>query len=310
MATSKLRITKICERCGKEFLAQKVSTRFCSHHCSSNAYKDAKRLERKKTTEARVKARVEEDINQKLGEKELLTFREAATLLGITKQAMYSLVAKGTVKAYKLTRRISRIRKADIDEMLIKNPYISSPLRKKSEPETITEFYTTKEVLEKFSISNSWLFKAAKQRNLPKVVQHGKTYWSKKHCDAAFGKKDETVEEITEWYSTAEIQEKYGMTLPAIYSLVSKVGIPKKKEGKEVRYSKRHFDAAKGVAAAVEPEWYSVAEATEKFRMTRDQLYHYVKTYKVKKKMVGKYSYICKAELDALFENIFAPPSI
>lgn len=37
------------------------------------------------------------------------------------------------------------------------------------------------------------------------------------------------------------------MTLPAIYSFVSKIGIPKKKEGKEVRYSKRHFDAAKAL---------------------------------------------------------------
>lgn len=194
--------------------------------------------------------------------------------------------------------------------MLLNNPYVSSPLRSKKERETITEFYTTKEILAKFSISNSWLFTVAKRQNIPKVTQHGKTYWSKKHCDAIFGKKDTTIDEITEWYSVAEIQEKYGMTLPAIYCLVSKVGIPKKKEGKEVRYSKRHFDAAKGAAEPVESEWYSIAEATEKFNMTRDQLYHYIKTYKVKKKMVGKYCYLDKNEVDALFENIFTPPSI
>ena len=125
-----------------------------------------------------------------------------------------------------------------------------------------------------------------------------------------FGKKDTSVEEITEWYSVVEIQEIFGMTLPAIYCLVSKTGIPKKKEGKEVRYSKKHFDAAKGTAEPVESEWYSIAEATEKFNMSRDQLYHYIKTYKVKKKMVGKYCYLAKDEVDALFENIFTPPSI
>ena len=113
-----------------------------------------------------------------------------------------------------------------------------------------------------------------------------------------FGKKDTSVEEITEWYSVAEIQEIFGMTLPAIYCLVSKVGIPKKKEGKEVRYSKKHFDAAKGIAEPVEPEWYSIAEATEKFNMSRDQLHYYIKTYKVKKKMVGKYCYLAKDEVD------------
>lgn len=310
MATSKLRITKICERCGKEFLAQKVTTRFCSHQCSSLAYKDAKREQRKRETESRVKAKVEEDTHEQIDSKELLTFREAARYFGISKQAMYAMVTRGTLKAYKHTRRISRIRKSDIEEMLLTNPYISSPLKRKKAHEEITEFYTTKDVLEKFSISNSWLFKAAKQHDIPKVTQHGKTYWSKKHCDAIFGKKNTTVDEITEWYSVAEIQEKYGMTLPAIYSFVSKIGIPKKKEGKEVRYSKRHFDAAKGTAEPVESEWYSIAEATAKFNMTRDQLYHYVKTYNVKRKMVGKYSYLCKDEIDALFANIFAPPSI
>lgn len=310
MATSKIRIVKICERCGMEFLAQKQSTRFCSHQCSRMAYKDAKRLERKRNTEARVRTHVQEIVQSEIGDKELLTFREAAALLGITKQAMYALVARGTIIAYKITSRLSRIRKTDIDNMLESNPYISSPLRSKKQREPITEFYTTKEVLEKFSIGNTWLFKVAKRQNIPKVTQHGKTYWSKKHCDMIFGKKNNEVEEITEWYSVAEIQEIFGMTLPAIYCLVSKVGIPKKKEGKEVRYSKRHFDAAKGIAEPVENEWYSIAEATEKFHMTRDQLYHYIKTYKVKKKMVGKYCYLAKDEVDALFENIFTPPSI
>lgn len=310
MATSKIRIVKICERCGMEFLAQKQSTRFCSHQCSRMAYKDAKRLERKRNTEARVRAHVQEIVQSEIGDKELLTFREAAALLGITKQAMYALVARGSIIAYKITSRLSRIRKTDIDKMLESNPYISSPLRSKKQREPITEFYTTKEVLEKFSISNSWLFTVAKRQNIPKVTQHGKTYWSKKHCDMIFGKKDTSVDEITEWYSVPDIQEKYGMTLPAIYCLVSKVGIPKKKDGKEVRYSKKHFDAAKGVAEPVESEWYSIAEATEKFNMSRDQLHYYIKTYKVKKKMVGKYCYLAKDEVDALFENIFTPPSI
>lgn len=310
MATSKIRIVKICERCGMEFLAQKQSTRFCSHQCSRMAYKDAKRLERKRNTEARVRTHVQEIVQSEIGDKELLTFREAAALLGITKQAMYALVARGSIIAYKITSRLSRIRKTDIDKMLESNPYISSPLRSKKQREPITEFYTTKEVLEKFSISNSWLFTVAKRQNIPKVTQHGKTYWSKKHCNMIFGKRDTSVDEITEWYSVPEIQEKYGMTLSAIYCLVSKVGIPKKKEGKEIRYSKKHFDAAKGTAEPVELEWYSIAEATEKFNMSRDQLYHYIKTYKVKKKMVGKYCYLAKDEVDALFENIFTPPSI
>jgi hypothetical protein len=65
------------------------------------------------------------------------------------------------------------------------------------------------------------------------------------------------------------------MTLTSIYGLASTNAIPKKKEGKIVYYSKKHFDIAKGVAQPEEPQYYTVAEAMKKFNLTRDQLYHY-----------------------------------
>ena len=107
--------------------------------------------------------------------------------------------------------------------------------------------------------------------------------------------------EITEWYSVEDIQEKYGMTLSAIYSLVSKIGIPKRKEGPKVYYSKYHFDVAKGAKSAEDVEFISVADAMEKYSLTRDQLYHYVKTYKITKLRCGKYVKLNVKELEALF---------
>lgn len=43
--SSNLEIEKICEECGEEFIARKLTTRFCSHRCSSRAYKARKRAE-------------------------------------------------------------------------------------------------------------------------------------------------------------------------------------------------------------------------------------------------------------------------
>ena len=43
MATSSIRIMKICQWCGVEFEAQKVSTKYCSHRCANLAYKQAVR---------------------------------------------------------------------------------------------------------------------------------------------------------------------------------------------------------------------------------------------------------------------------
>ena len=52
-------------------------------------------------------------------------------------------------------------------------------------------------------------------------------------------------------YSTQEMQEKFSMTLSAIYTFAHKNAIPKKKEGIMVYYSKKHVDIAKGIAKAV-----------------------------------------------------------
>ena len=50
-----------------------------------------------------------------------------------------------------------------------------------------------------------------------------------------------------------------------------------------VYYSKKHVDIAKGVATPEEPQYYTVAEAMEKFNLTRDQLYHYAKYHNIPK---------------------------
>ena len=47
---------------------------------------------------------------------------------------------------------------------------------------------------------------------------------------------------IETYVDTQDMQEKFGMTLTAIYSFVSKNAIPKKKVGIMVYYSKKHVD--------------------------------------------------------------------
>lgn len=43
--SSTIEIKKICEQCGKEFIARKSSTRYCSKRCAEHAYKDKRREE-------------------------------------------------------------------------------------------------------------------------------------------------------------------------------------------------------------------------------------------------------------------------
>lgn len=212
------------------------------------------------------------------------------------------MVYAGKLQAFHISSRLSFIRKGDIDRMLEARPYEQ---RQPKDTIPITDFYTTAEIKEKYHVNESWIFAIAKKHNIPRTFNRGKTYWSKKHIDAYFAKKA-PAPDITEWYSTQEMQEKFCMTLSAIYTFAHKNAIPKKKEGIIVYYSKKHVDIAKGIAKPEETMYYTVAEAMEKFNLTRDQLYHYVKWHHISKIKKGKYTFISRTELDKLL----APPKI
>lgn len=302
MATSSIRITKICQWCGVEFEAQKVSTKYCSHRCANLAYKQAVRDKRVKQAEAETLSIKLEKPIENVKDKEYLSFAQAGKLLGLSRQAVYNMVKAGNLKASKISSRLSFIRRSDIDAMLENRPY--KTLHPK-DTVPITDFYTTAEIKEKFGVKESWIYEIAKEHNIPRTFNRGRTYWSKKHIDSYFAKKAPDAS-ITEWYSVAELQEKFGMTLSAIYTFVYKNVIPKRKEGKMVYYSKKHFDIAKGIATPEEPQYYTIPEAMEKYNLTRDQLYHYVKYHNITRIKVGKYTKILRSELDKFFE----PPKI
>lgn len=302
MATSSIRITKICQWCGVEFVAQKVSTKYCSHRCANLAYKQAVRDKRVKQAEAETLSIKLEKPIENVKDKEYLSFAQAGKLLGLSRQAVYNMVKAGNLKASKISSRLSFIRRVDIDAMLENRPY--KTLHPK-DTVPITDFYTTAEIKEKFGVKESWIYEIAKEHNIPRTFNRGRTYWSKKHIDSYFAKKAPDAS-ITEWYSVAELQEKFGMTLSAIYTFVYKNVIPKRKEGKMVYYSKKHFDIAKGIATPEEPQYYTIPEAMEKYNLTRDQLYHYVKYHNITRIKVGKYTKILRSELDKFFE----PPKI
>ena len=302
MATSSIRITKICQWCGVEFEAQKVSTKYCSHRCANLAYKQAVRDKRVKQAEAETLSIKLEKPIENVKDKEYLSFAQAGKLLGLSRQAVYNMVKSGNLKASKISSRLSFIRRADIDAMLENKPYKTLHPKEKI---PITDFYTIAEIKEKFGVKESWIYEIAKEHNNPRTFNRGRTYWSKKHIDSYFAKKAPDAS-ITEWYSVAELQEKFGMTLSAIYTFVYKNVIPKRKEGKMVYYSKKHFDIAKGIATPEEPQYYTIPEAMEKYNLTRDQLYHYVKYHNITRIKVGKYTKILRSELDKFFE----PPKI
>ena len=145
------------------------------------------------------------------------------------------------------------INREDIDALIEARPYERKPkattIAKDENGEAITEFYTTKEIIAKFGVSNSWVFAQGKAHNIPKGLPPGKTLWSKAHCDRVFAAKPEP---------------------------------PK------------------------EDDWISYSNVRAEYNLTHDQLHNYVKYHGLRRKKVGKYTYILKSEIDA----ILRPPTL
>lgn len=296
--SSNIDIQKKCKWCGEVFTAHKMSTAYCSHKCANSAYKERVRKERISAYQKELSIKEYNEPLKDLEQREFFTPTAAAKLLGISRATIYRYLADETIKAVQFKGK-TLIRRKDMDMLFESSATYNKRLPQEKAP--ITEFYTTAEVKEKYNVVESWIFVVAKKHNIPRTFNRGKTYWSKKHIDNYFGKKAADPG-ITEWYSVQEIQDKFGMSLAAIYTLASKNAIPKKKEGVMVSYSKKHFDIAKGIAQPDEPQYYTVAEAMAKFNLTRDQLYHYAKYHNIPRVKVGKYVKISRPELDKLFE--------
>ena len=292
--SSNIEIIKKCKWCGKEFVARKTTTEYCSHRCSGLAYKERKRQAKLSEFKAEYSTQIEGKIEiEKL---EFLSPTQACRLLGVSRATIYRYFADNAIATVQFKGK-TLVRRQDIDKLFeTGHKYLK---REKPTQEPITEFYTSKEVQEKFGVSNSGMYKIAEREGWSKTQSRGKTLWSCSHVDRYFANQ-QPKEKINEWYTVADIQAAYGMTLSAIYTLVSKEGIPKKKQGNYVMYSKYHFDLAKGIAAPKGPEYYTYPEAMEKYGLTRDQLHHYLKYHNITRVKKGKYTLILCSELDSL----------
>ena len=196
-----MEVRKICQWCGKPFIAQKTTTCYCSHQCSNLGYKERIR-ERKRQLK-----RSQELLQprQAAEGQDFFSFAQAAKLMGVTRQYIYKLVKESKLRASRISGKKSLIRRADIELMMKTKPYERIMPK---EDFDITEYYTAEEIAEKYKVNAKWVWTYTRQHKVPKVRIRQFNYYSKKHIDAAFAKY-EVDSDLTEWYTPEDIQERY-----------------------------------------------------------------------------------------------------
>lgn len=120
--SSNIEIRKICEYCGKEFIARTTVTRFCSHRCASRSYKQRKK--ENKIFNATVKSNSSKLLSRNplnlevIKQKDFLSIQEAHTLLGLSERTFYRLMKSGTIRATKLGNR-TIIQRSEINKLFV-----------------------------------------------------------------------------------------------------------------------------------------------------------------------------------------------
>jgi len=118
--STNIRVQRICQHCSTEFTARTTVTRYCSDQCSKRAYKARKRKEKIQESNTQTH-RIKSQPIEELKAKEFLSVRDVATLLGCSMRTAYRLIDNGTLKAVNLAKRMTRVKRSELDKVMEQN---------------------------------------------------------------------------------------------------------------------------------------------------------------------------------------------
>ena len=282
--------------------------RYCSESCQA----EAKRIRKK---------RQQDLINgiepiMELQCQEYLTFSKAAVLMGCTRQYVYKLVANGKLKASRLSSRMAFVRKSDIERMFEANPYkrvipccktSDKPSAKKKpkeqaptggkEESEVLDYYSGEEVMALYKVKRSWLYTSARRNQIPMCRIAGKNYYSKHHIEDCLGLSVDTSS-ITEWLTTNEVFDEFGMKPTAIRAYVYRHHIPTKKEYGITYYSKTHIAELRQMDMLADERYCTVDDVSEKYGLSKANIHHIAKVHGIEKIKVGVKNLLLIADVE------------
>lgn len=291
----KFQYKKVCKYCGKIFTAYTSTTKYCSTICSGRGNKAELRDKRLQTESEEI----QESNRKKLLSQEFLSITSAAALLSISRPTIYKMIANSEIKTIRISERIIRIKRTDLEKIQPSIAPINTPVTEIRQAKE--EYISISEALQQFKISLTWFYKKIKTVQIKPTIIDGKTLYPLKPLIKLFAKKQ--YADIAEWYTIAEIMEKFSVSKQYVYEYTSDHKMPKKKEGREVLISKYHWDKSRGLDPTENKNYYTVAQAIEKYNIGRSHLYDLIRTHKIPRIKRGRSVLIHRETMDNLMSN-------
>jgi len=301
-----MEIVKKCEWCHKTFIAQMVTARFCSSKCCDQAYRYKRKMQSGKYTPVDGKTdlstlsrRVDERkrFKESLKDKQFLSPSEAAKLLGVCRSTIYNYLWQHELKA-KQFRGKTIIRRSDIEKLFDNAPSYKKRGNMQKGKNTQNEYYSLKEMMEKFKISKTTVSRRCEQFGIPKIVEGRRTFWRKEDVDVHF--KELLVQyDLKDWYNAQQIEDIYGMKRSALNKYALRHNVPRIQFQNVTYYSKNHIDNLKRLATMPDENYYTVQDIVKNSCFSKFQVRYYAKNEKLKVKRVNRLLLILKKDWDA-----------
>ncbi len=292
MDTQRRTYRKICQHCGKEFIAGTSTTAYCSHRCSSLADKLRKRNERLKATTREVR----ELQRQALLDKNFLTLSDAAKLMQISRTTLYRIVRLNTIPLKHFTDRTVRIAREDLDRVSARTAQDTT-----EQKNIILDNYLSKEeVMEKYGIRPSWFYHEAKRKGILPLTIGGKNFYDKDRLEEYFKDKDFT--DPLQWYTFGQLRAQTGMLTESISDFCKAHKITRERRNGITYVSKRQWDNARGVNID-KNKFITMKEITDTFGLSRNHLYTIFKENEIGRVKFGKFVYFNREEVTTLLTD-------
>lgn len=248
-------------------------------------------------TTARAKKKVAE---KEMLRHEFLTIGEVATLLRVSERTVYNLIYQGTLRATKVTARITIIPKDDFCNMIRINEYNRENGEKKRQKGKEDKPLSLPVSKKAAKAAEGEKPKPAKPRQRKTPLKPTSDF--KQSVKDTFVDSSEIAEPV---YTLEEICKVYGYTYGRFYNLRMRYSIPCVKMDGHKCFPKKAVEDAMAAEAErlgkdLSTDWYSCFDLMKKHGLGKTQVRRFAMTHGVRmRKMYNRRMYYLKADWDA-----------
>jgi len=192
-----MEIAKKCSYCGKQFMAQMLKTRYCSHKCNQAHYR--KKQKQKKTIANKKPPLQNDEIPydaqlSTIKTKDMLSLNDVMILLGMSRSSIHRLIKNKHLKSAKFGTRVF-VRKKDLKSLInnqFENEYSEKIILNEDPKKDNKGYFSIGEITKFYNFTRRTIDRLLIQNNINKVKKGKFVYVLKSDVLKLFGKPTNT----------------------------------------------------------------------------------------------------------------------